>query len=158
MCLHIFWKWEWIHNILQGNKNKRPNLAITLIWYHLGFLYAFIMCSGGVNGVFIAYTHTYVCALPPSDNSCATTSHTFLCMCLCVCVPSVFSWTTRQYSQRWLLSRCLQPICCRSIQAWSLMWSPMASWWTLLSMLWRNLPSWWEGWTSQVQIVYFAIN
>lgn len=58
------------------------------------------MCSGGVNGVFIAYTHTYcmyvtVSPLPPSDNSCATTSHTFLCMCVCpFCVqlddPSVF--------------------------------------------------------------------
>lgn len=39
ICLHISWKWVWIYNILQGNKNKWPNPVITLIWCHLGFLY-----------------------------------------------------------------------------------------------------------------------
>lgn len=50
-----------------------------------------MVCSGGINGVFIAYTHAYVqnVSLLPGDSSCVTTYHTF-----------PFSWTTRQYSQR----------------------------------------------------------
>lgn len=38
MCLHISWNWVWIYNILQGSKEKGPNLVVTLIWCHLGVL------------------------------------------------------------------------------------------------------------------------
>lgn len=58
------------------------------------------MCSGGINGIFIAYTHMYarrppIPCLPVVSHVAA--SHVFLCVCVFVCLlsaqlddPSVF--------------------------------------------------------------------
>lgn len=116
------------------------------------------MCSGGINCVFIAYTHVRGSSVPCLPVMAPALQRLLpLSLYVCVCPFSVLSWTTRQYSQRWSLSRCRQPICCRSTPAWSLTRWRTASWWTRLYTSWRSLPSWWEGWTSQVKTGYSPI-
>lgn len=97
----ISWKhWVRIFNILQGNKDKGPNLVITWMQCHLGGL---ILNLWSVAKELMVFLLHFRCTEPFSPlPPCVTDSHSFHCMCVSslraarrpVGVPSCNCWAS----------------------------------------------------------------